>query len=263
LKKSRRLTKILQEEHEVMPAEDLKLKERTEEHIIHEAVGILHRKIAAIEPLENEYYSSQEMELDSQVKFVDPLLYKTILWLTNKSVYESGGDTVDHAHDIGSLSVAADIIYLSRSIVTPKHLGLTNLLHHQYGSRKLIDDLHAHGYCISYDEYRRFHTSAALYTIALQPKHENGSFPYVPPEIIQEGNLIIGVADNWDHNERTVDGARTTHAMTSILVQRQHPDRERSSARIPRYTDRALSTDSGICFFCMIQFLFFFDLLLI
>lgn len=34
------------------------------------------------------------------------------------------------------------------------------------------------------------------------------------------GNFIVASADNWDHNKRTVDGKNTTHAMTSILVQR-------------------------------------------
>ena len=43
----------------------------------------------------------------------------------------------------------------------------------------------------------------------------------VPPQIVpseESGKHVIVVGDNWDHNERTVDG-KTTHAMTSILMQ--------------------------------------------
>ena len=44
---------------------------------------------------------------------------------------------------------------------------------------------------------------------------------YVPPEITQKkdgGKQPVAVADNFDHNEHTVNGLGTTHAMTSILV---------------------------------------------
>ena len=134
---------------------------------------------------------------------------------------------------------------MCRSILTPKHLGLTNHLHHEFGSRKLIDDLNAHGYCISYDEFRKFQTSAALYNSSLQQTTNDPSRPYIPPEIIPGGNLIIGAADNWDHNERTVDGARTTHAMTSILVQRQPVGQNITPCRIPKVQSRALDPDMG------------------
>ena len=43
----------------------------------------------------------------------------------------------------------------------------------------------------------------------------------VPPQIQpreQGGKMVVGVADVLDDNERTVDGKRTTHAMSSILV---------------------------------------------
>ena len=31
------------------------------------------------------------------------------------------------------------------------------------------------------------------------------------------GQRVVGIADNWDHNEKTSDGKVTTHAMASIL----------------------------------------------
>ncbi|KAH3799226.1 hypothetical protein DPMN_152832 [Dreissena polymorpha] len=36
--------------------------------------------------------------------------------------------------------------------------------------------------------------------------------------------LVVAVADNWDHNERTVDGKQSTHAMTSLLMSNKTAD---------------------------------------
>lgn len=47
---------------------------------------------------------------------------------------------------------------------------------------------------------------------------------YMPPEIIpiSEGwQLIVAGSDNWDHNERTVNGKRTTHAMITVFLKGQ------------------------------------------
>ena len=35
---------------------------------------------------------------------------------------------------------------------------------------------------------------------------------YIPPELVpinKGGQIILSAADNWDHNERTVDGKKT------------------------------------------------------
>ena len=117
-------------------------------------------------------------------------------------------------------------------------------LHHQFQSRKLIESMHRQGYCIPYSELRQFLTSAALHVDSLQQQSEVGY--YIPPEIcpIQDGGqFICAAADNWDHNERTIDGKRTTHAMTSILIQQQS-QRELQHSRIKRSPDRALQPDS-------------------
>ena len=92
-------------------------------------------------------------------------------------------------------------------------------LHHEFGSRKLIEDLNAFGYCVSYAELRRFLTSAAEHIYTEQTVTPSGAI--IPPEIVPRANggqLIVGAGDNWDHNERTPDGKRTTHAMTTILL---------------------------------------------
>ena len=53
------------------------------------------------------------------------------------------------------------ITYNYTNIITPIHLGIAILIHHNHGSRSLIDTVHSYGSCVSYDELRRFLTSAA------------------------------------------------------------------------------------------------------
>ena len=59
--------------------------------------------------------------------------------------------------------------------------------------------------------------------------------------ISKGGQIISSAADNWDHNERTVDGKKTTHGMTSILVQPVSTESPQS-LRIKREPDRTLDT---------------------
>lgn len=49
----------------------------------------------------------------------------------------------------------------------------------------------------------------------------------------------MAAADNWDHNEHTIDGKRTTHAMTSILIQ-PISETDNRQQRINRSTERSL-----------------------
>ena len=54
-------------------------------------------------------------------------------------------------------------------------------------------------------------------------------------------DLIILAADNWDHNESTLTGKKSTHAMTSILVHTPLSDQQ-SAPRIPRVKERSIDT---------------------
>jgi hypothetical protein len=181
--------------------------------IIHHAVGILRQRMKETKELDSEYYSAEEMSLKAEQDFVDPLLYKAIGWLTNEKLYSDITDISLLNPDPVCLAIACDITTKSTSIASPKHLGLAVDLHHEYGSRKLIEDISALGHCISYTELHHFLTSAATYVNSLQQPSRSGC--YVPPEIIprgEGGHFIVGGGDNWDHNERTIDGKRTTHA---------------------------------------------------
>ena len=94
-------------------------------------------------------------------------------------------------------------------------LGLGIELHHDFGSRKLIDLLHSLGYSVSYQEIRRFITSAAADEL-------KSSSPYVPQgiqDVTDIASYIDAAIDNFDQNEETLDGKNTTHAMASVVFQ--------------------------------------------
>ena len=55
----------------------------SEDSIVHQAVGILRRRISQTKEMnKKEYYSVDEISLQSLKDYVDPLLYKAIGWLT-------------------------------------------------------------------------------------------------------------------------------------------------------------------------------------
>ncbi|WAR01041.1 hypothetical protein MAR_025413 [Mya arenaria] len=196
--------------------------------ILHEAATILRKRIKHTKGLQNEYYSSDELSLENQRDFLDPLLVRFVTWLSAKSKLDDGVDLNETVVEQTIISISSDITTLVQpSVITPKHLGLTVYLHHTFGSKKLIEDLNVHGYTLPYTEVRHFLTSAALHTISSQQKtpSDGHSRP--------RDNLIIAAADNWDHNENTLSGKHSTHAMTSILVHTT-PSIPQSADRIKR-----------------------------
>ena len=238
------LTTMLEDEYEEINLGQTDAVEvNDDESIVHMAVGILRKRMKETKKIDEEYFSSKEIAVDTLKDFVDPLLYKTLGWLSSESLYQNAENPDTKAVSSKCLNIACDIIAMSTSAMTPKHLGLSVYLHHEFGARKLIDDMYKLGYGISYTELRQFLTSAAANIAASQTFGQAGAL--VPPEIVPKwegGKPIIAVADNWDHNEATVDGKQTTHAMTSIIVT---PEVKKVDfPRIPRLPGRTLDCAS-------------------
>ena len=126
----------------------------TDETLLHQAAGILRRRILHTTKLDNEYYSFEEMSLKAEKDFIDPLLYKFILWLTCEEFFMSGSDISDFDLVLSCLHIACDITTASTSIMSTKHLGLAVFLNNEFGSRKLIDTMFNMGYSISYTKLR-------------------------------------------------------------------------------------------------------------
>ena len=238
--KANELAKDLQCREEEEADMDITDMGKSEESIVHHACGILRKHIGQTEKIKGEYYSPAEIGLEGQRKFVDPLLYKAIGWLIDEKLYEEADDVPTDAR---YLSIACDVTTLSTGIMSPKHLGVAIYLHHTFGSRSLIDLLHSVGSCVSYTELRTFLTSAALHVDSKQRTNNAEVNAYIPPELVpiqSGGRMITGAADNWDHNEHTIDGKKTTHAMTSILLQPTSDTARDPKQRIQRATERSL-----------------------
>lgn len=91
-----------------------------------------------------------------------------------------------------------------RVLLAPLQFGLGVQLYHHFASRFLIDSLHSQGFCCSYEEVRRFERNAA--------RSHKTDIPNLTSEFVQY------VADNVDHNVRTLDGHNTFHGMGMIAA---------------------------------------------
>ena len=88
-------------------------------------------------------------------------------------------------------------------LIPPLQIGLGVQLHHLHGSRALIDLLYSLGFCLSYPEVQCFEQCAA-------------SSHGTDLSGVRSDSFIQFVADNVDHNLRTLEGLGTFHGMGII-----------------------------------------------
>ena len=88
-------------------------------------------------------------------------------------------------------------------ILAPLQLGLGVQMHQHFASKFLTDSLHAHGFCSLYPTVQKFERSAAA-------SHGTDIPEYTP------GHFVQYIADNVNHNTRTLDGTGTFHGMGII-----------------------------------------------
>ncbi|CAG2210631.1 unnamed protein product [Mytilus edulis] len=91
-----------------------------------------------------------------------------------------------------------------RSVIAPLQIGLGIQMHHHFSSRFLIDTLFNLGFCSSYSEVQKFEMNAAA-SRSTENENENQSF-------------VQYIADNVDHNIRSLDGFGTFHGMGIIAA---------------------------------------------
>ena len=133
-----------------------------------------------------KHCSPDDISIELLNESVEPLLYKAIGWLTNKGLFDAGLD-ISENDNIRCLSIASDIMSLANNRFLPKHICLAVHLHHELGSRKLIDRLYLLGHCASYPEIRRFLTSAAVHVSESQT---TSTGCLVPQELQTKGQGI-------------------------------------------------------------------------
>ena len=131
----------------------------SDQNILHSAARVLRRNIWKIERTTQSYLPSHSMEKGYCMDFVPKDLYRFVSWLIDSNSFDDATESKDNFQ---AVSICHSIISSSLHTITPITLGLGVLLHHEYGSKKLINELYALGHCVSYDEVRRFLTSVAL-----------------------------------------------------------------------------------------------------
>jgi hypothetical protein len=195
--------------------------------VLHNAASILRDEMSTVQSLGP---SPSEVSQAHSVDLVPPSLALFIQWLMDKHAYESLTSAYEptQAMKRKSLAVAECILHTSQNSVTPLHIGLAIQLHHECGSRRLIDTLSSYGFCTGYDELRRFMTANAKSEIE---RIQDGV--YIPSGVVSVaagGSIIQEGADNIDINCETIDGKNTMHSMARIVFQQEpaaHTVRER------------------------------------
>ena len=189
-----------------------------EDDILHDAAKVLRGSLHAVEISKDLYPSTSDLSHHRSLQFIPPSLMTFLSWLVDGNCFhiESDYNALSHDKARKCIAVAEMIISLHKNNFTPFNLGLVLQLYHGYGSKHLIEILHAFGICASYTEVRQFLTSAANHEIA---KTEVSCIPYgispkpLDSDFIQEG------ADNIDLNTETIDEKNTMHYMARAVFQ--------------------------------------------
>jgi len=165
--------------------------------IISTAAKFIKSDIKAMQQQKEVYPGSDEMSsVENATAFVPEslqILMKLLL---------TSNDTEVKLASLGQAIVQAT---RPRVLISPLQLGLAVQLHHQFGSRFLIDTLHKHGFCSSYSEVINFERSAAF------SQGTNISD-------LQQKHFVQYIADNVDHNVCTLDGFDTFHGMGMLAA---------------------------------------------
>lgn len=108
------------------------------------------------------------------------------------------------------------------------------MIHHECGSKALINKLHIMGHCVSYDEVQQFLTSVAADPLQ---RSKGVSIPNGRTRTTEHG-IIDAAIDNFDQDEETLDGKHTTHSMAIVAYRRG--DVATAHNPVPRIPERSL-----------------------
>ena len=165
------------------------------QRLVKDAAKIIKSDIYKINTSRENYPLSQDI---SSIKSNINLLPETLKCFLKELC--SGKDT-----DLKLAAIGQAIIQAAkpRILILPLQIGLAIQLHHQFGSRFLIEIINKLGFCSPYQEVQKYESNAAV------------SRGVDIPGNIKE-NFIQYIADNVDHNTRTIDGHNTFHGMGII-----------------------------------------------
>lgn len=165
--------------------------------MIETAAKLIKADIMSLEYSKAVCPSSVDINSEQNIVFVPDSL-QTLL----RALFSQNDSSVKDA------SVCQAIIQASRprTLIAPLQIALSVQMHHHFGSRFLLDTLNTLGFASSYTEVQRFELHAA----AAAHDRTNTQFG--------NGTFVQYIADNVDHNLRTLDGHGTFHGMGMIAA---------------------------------------------
>ena len=163
-------------------------------NIIKTAAKLIKNDLKSI-PTSSDSYPTITTDAESHVRYLPASLSTFLSLLTSEK---------NNALKVASIGQAIVQAARPRVVISPLQIGLAVQLHHNFASRFLIDTLHHHGFCSSYQDVQMFNQNAAL-----------GQGTDIPSF---NGQFVQYAADNVDHNTRTLDGHNTFHGMGMIAV---------------------------------------------
>ena len=144
--------------------------------IIETAAKLIKNDIRALNPC-NEYPTADDLTTENSMAFLpDSLVQFLQIIVASKNSQKIQA----------SLGNAIVQVVRPRMNIVPLQWGLATQMHHHFGSRFLIDSLHQHGFCSSYQEVQMFEQNAAV----AQPN----------TVLASEDQFVQYVVDNIDHN---------------------------------------------------------------
>ena len=244
MKEAALLREKVTEDRETLPPQ--RRESLTDTQILHQAAGILRKAMENVEHEPQFYISSDKMSPVECSKYVPDILYDFVNWCVSPHAFKkvlTCNDDPATKDNIRVITFCHELIAQCCNIRTPITLGLGVMIHHEFGSKAIINKLHTMGHCVSYTEVRQFLTSVA----ADQLQRSKGV--YIPNGLSSttDHGIIDAAIDNFDQNEETLDGKNTTHAMAMVVYRRGDVTTVHNPIkRIPERSLTALNCDLDI-----------------
>ena len=182
---------ILLEFHERESSQDQDSEKR---NIIKTAASLIRADIKSMQCNKETYPLSSNIEsLEDNSDFVPASLKHLLSGIMREK------DTSQKVSSIGQCIMQAT---RPRSIIAPLQIGLAVQMHHHFASKFLNDTLNHLGFASSYSEVQRYEACAAASAVRVADNVSLG-----------KDEFMQYVADNVDHNVRTLDGHGTFHGM--------------------------------------------------
>ena len=124
----------------------------SETQLLHRAADILRKSMEQVEHDRHLYVSSDRLSRLQCSKYVPNILYDFMNWCVDSSAhrdYQTCDDDPSLKDNLCVIAICHDLIAQCCHIHTPITLGLSILIHHEFGSKTLINELSAMGHCAS------------------------------------------------------------------------------------------------------------------